>query len=1557
MLTDTRSSAAAQQHDNDTRSARGGGLDEARSVVRSILNQIALHDSPPMNDDVDVMMMNATPTKKRSEKLKNKLSLSSTKPQRGGIPPLHVSNNIVRNINNKTAPSRQEHVLPMAQCPLSESSLTSSEDHSSNNNNTATQWRNQYQQREARAEMKMGHVALATLCHRTLLSTEAVAPVTEMQENSPPNRPKPPLTIDTSAHDLTVATDDMSALDFELADTPDGRSLEPPASMEYTAALHAIADGGVLPPTPVPLREMDDLRAFMSSDDESDEEEPVSKRDPPLVPARDPTPTFNREFQNAFDDDAHSVVESLSMGDDDTTEEDAPHTYLSPQRQHEYDEDVGIMLDAPPLHNFTDPLHDQRLSALTLGPRLQMFGSEYARFLSETPLGPAAKKTHRRSSSSGLDPSKHHGRILYLEDARDAILTGAVTDILMTHGTTLPPKGYYRISQIGVSSKVHVNVKKESNWDRAAQRPCVTALAVIFPERKEVVPPGFCVVSLYGASKSAAANLNHDNASAERVYLCYRRSREGNPITGLLPLMPSKSQVIPEGYTVLERSPRNHVADINGGGSGGAVFLAFRQRLASLEPLRPLPLLLSVYHDTLTARDNNQSIFRKATLRSYYCTGGTTVSANVGRYHIMDRSTHALLSPSSIQNRLTLIQTSRRLKTTGSSSVDELSSIAYSLTNNNSSISGSHSIQTNEDSFDGGDGSTTAPQSVNTPARRRVTTLFSNDDAALQQCLNSTAFIPIVETPHNDKTSSSLLDTRIAILTPILTACYTQHGGSAMLAVEGLISLLNGTDFFRPDLVSFPDGEGSDMRLTLLDVSIQSVCDIATSTARETSFIQCIDFVRKAVHFAQGHLNTRTTGYVLRFYLFVFYFGASVPTNSTAANTVWPANVPTHCATRSAVAVADVPFLFDEEETDSYLHGGAPQAAALALKELVSLLMNRLVILSYAERLKMVQGIQHSSSMSSSTEEDADDPLGSFINGVVSSLVDNAVRRVDLANYTQLALHQIHRSGGSELFWYDMMTSCGSGLFGGVDNLPSEAKSVHMVAFSLLANMVKVSSGKMRRMGGTGEVISRDVASKLLSLEMLRHYLTSFRECVEKENLLDGPDTSLHQKESTGTLIYAIRRLVIPCLLSNTIQGLQDARVYRRLVHIVSEAWRAPMFRKSMKLEIGVVVEQFALRLLNLGPQLLTPQEMHLLNQAGMATIQNLDSAFDIFNKPLYHQQVDLLFEVNRWFHQDAKGVVEFFLNFDTDISLQNEGPNHWMPGSQWKLCERLCGAICVIAELSGNVIANQIKESNSTNEGPLTPTSISHKEFNFTGSDRKGKDKDDAKKEEEDRLVAARLAARQLQSASFTAAAQMARGIAVAAANSTGREEAKFVSTKQPAGEEHRVMEFDEDGNDPFGLSDRYSVTSGNRDGDDTILAYWRTAIAAERRRGPRQRQAMAKEACAEHPTHMHEYLENNSVGTEGTADETLRAAFHIVDTKSLKKGIQYLIANNYLSPSAREVATFLRIQHSRFNPRALGEYLGEGGFDDTAIEYSNQIRFNYVRAISFVGMTVEQG
>lgn len=171
------------------------------------------------------------------------------------------------------------------------------------------------------------------------------------------------------------------------------------------------------------------------------------------------------------------------------------------------------------------------------------------------------------SSISGMSMSSTSAsRKSSLEETSEDILNAAITDILVTYGNETPPKGYYRITHTsdgvdmeslkqmssgGVTSlmsgrkgsSVFLNVKKEPKWDRAVQRPCVTALAIIFPDKNEFVPPGFCVVRRQvggdvekgksrsgrdnmdtmedgGSSASHPANLNH-GTSGERVYLCY----------------------------------------------------------------------------------------------------------------------------------------------------------------------------------------------------------------------------------------------------------------------------------------------------------------------------------------------------------------------------------------------------------------------------------------------------------------------------------------------------------------------------------------------------------------------------------------------------------------------------------------------------------------------------------------------------------------------------------------------------------------------------------------------------------------------------------------------------------------------------------------------------------------------------------------------------------------------------------------------------------------------------------------------------------------------------
>ena len=80
-------------------------------------------------------------------------------------------------------------------------------------------------------------------------------------------------------------------------------------------------------------------------------------------------------------------------------------------------------------------------------------------------------------------------------------------------------------------------------------------------------------------------------------------------------------------------------------------------------------------------------------------------------------------------------------------------------------------------------------------------------------------------------------------------------------------------------------------------------------------------------------------------------------------------------------------------------------------------------------------------------------------------------------------------------------------------------------------------------------------------------------------------------------------------------------------------------------------------------------------------------------------------------------------------------------------------------------------------------------------------------------------------------------------------------------------------------------------------------------------------------------------------------------MQTKSLKKSLEYLVACNILTSSPRDIASFLRLYQARIGSAVVGDFLGEGGKDGDEVEHYNLIRFYYISAVSFVGMNVEQG
>eukprot|EP00536_Pseudo-nitzschia_multiseries_P011494 jgi/Psemu1/206004/e_gw1.394.36.1 len=1103
-----------------------------------------------------------------------------------------------------------------------------------------------------------------------------------------------------------------------------------------------------------------------------------------------------------------------------------------------------------------------RRNGITKSERLQMFGSEYARFLSKTPLAPKdiPSQTSRRTFSRRTLKNE----IQNIEEADTQVLTGPITDIIAIRGDEKPPKGYFRLSQTRSGQPFYLGdrksalflcVKKEKNWDRAAQRPCVTAVSIIFPDRKEFVPPGFNLVRYLKPDPSSSTQppIDLNTGGSEAAYLCFRRSREGNPLTGIIPLLPSTRELIPDGYTVLERTPRNFVATFRA--SNGPIFLAYRQRLANLELLRPPPLVMSMLN-------GDSKVIR---LESYYCTGGTVVKSKVGRFHIMDRSTHSLLSPSSINHRLSLIEISRK-KT--SHSIAEHSNVVgekYSYSDASSVHSDRQSSLGDFESFtsslDFGRSFSSASQDSRSSFRRRVEPKSTNVD----RCLEALSFIPSISPGYHEITSkdTAAFKDRVSILIPVLTSCYTRHGGSAFLSITGLTDLLR-RDFYSTDMEMSRDPSS---RTTLLDLSIQVVCDVATMGAQEAQLHACVEFVEEAVKFGCGYLSTRTVGYVLRFYLFAFHFGISSPSGN------W-----------GVVNASDQYLLEDIRFTTNKwaLPGGAPQFAILSMKDLVVFMIARLGSQVHFDQTSHREDF-------TATTKDITCPHFSFIDKLVNKVVDDSVFRVGIANFTELAMHQILRSGGSELFWYEMIHLCGFGLFGNDTVLREETRHMYAVCFALLANCVKVAYPKIRK-NEKSEGFPRDVANKLMSLEMLKFFLEKW------ERGLDSKDVP--GSHSNVSFAFCIRRLVVPCLLANTSDALSDPRIFRRLIQVVGVLWCSPFYRKHMKLEVGILFDHFVLRLLKLDPQIL---------------FRSNDSNDTTY---VFAQQLELMKEIKNWFLGDADRLLELHLNFDTDYGTDQIGrrAKALLPDLEWKISEHLCSLLCNISEECTEFLGDKIKDS--------------HSSCTKNSTDEDGRNSDGY--EGMSVVTLARESARRLRQGALDAVSQIVKALALSTAESIGEDFSTLTEAWYYGQKYNHNGKMSRNGD------------KNSRPNSAAVVGYWQNLGAAN---------STADELKA--PNY------DRTFGSRKVFPERrniISVAISISNEKGLMKAIEYLIACDVLTASPREISSFLQVHCADFDPSALGKYLGECGSEHET-DFWNQIRYNYIRATSFIGMTVDEG
>jgi len=373
---------------------------------------------------------------------------------------------------------------------------------------------------------------------------------------------------------------------------------------------------------------------------------------------------------------------------------------------------------------------------------------------------------------------------------------------------------------------------------------------------------------------------------------------------------------------------------------------------------------------------------------------------------------------------------------------------------------------------------------------------------------------------------------------------------------------------------------------------------------------------------------------------------------------------------------------------------------------------------------------------------------------------------------------------------------------------------------------------------------------------------------------------------STDTMAFAVRRMVLPCMLGNTRAAILDKSIFRRMLSIVSELWRSPVNRSHCRAELGILIDHFLVHFLQLGPQLL-PESRFALESDGLSV-------------SLHWHQLDIIRELKALFTSSPQDVLLMFLNYDTDIGSKSAGSLQPMPGTRWKLLQRLFCALASIAEGCGEAIAQQIEEHRAQLDAD-----------DETGTNEQSGAVSNANKS------ALRESARRLRTASFECIAAMVRAIAISTGASCGR---AFASLYFEWGD------IDSPPNQKPKL-----LTYGEQQGDRILTI------------------------INEKENQIVPYVSGEKPHSEKTNSQQLEVAVGIASKRGLKRAIDYLVASGGLSAAPRSIATFLRMHKNRFDSTELGRYLGETGIDTVEKEYWNSLRHSFFRSISFLGMTLD--
>lgn len=416
--------------------------------------------------------------------------------------------------------------------------------------------------------------------------------------------------------------------------------------------------------------------------------------------------------------------------------------------------------------------------------------------------------------------------------------------------------------------------------------------------------------------------------------------------------------------------------------------------------------------------------------------------------------------------------------------------------------------------------------------------------------------------------------------------------------------------------------------------------------------------------------------------------------------------------------------------------------------------------------------------------------------------------------------------------------------------------------------------------------------------------------------------SSAGQKATTDSsiFVYSVRRLIVPCLLSNAASGLDDPRIFRRMLYIITCLWSD--YRKSLKVEIAVLMDYFLIRVIGMGPQIFSGRK----------------SRFD--------QQIDVLTEVVRWF-ESPNDILELFMNYDADEK------------SDWKTCKQMCSAVCTLAEQCGEVMFERSSHANldSANVGAI---GVRRHLSRTRGAARTIHD--------QAINVICHLVSSSLKRDNITMFLPFVRELIALIFLRVYSLQARCLKNVCW----HIYIHQGENNNTE---TNEYSRAPWAKDKSFPSILSTPPRLTNEKPKVDNQgkvenkalipRAAVPSSAKAENEKKQGNPLisralvvyrdPHGQLPDDSAAAKALDIAFQIVVERGLKRALDYLIACNVLTPSARDVASFLRLHRERIDPAILGKFLGEGHRSEE--DYWHLIRYHYVRATSFVDMGVEQG